>query len=136
MGPHAARRWWAEDDIISSCLHNSVNVLEAFYWWEATDQQEPKTSNSGGGGVTTPSLVGRVGSIEADFSSLFPVDNFSFAHIPPTVGAFRHAQTFGAEGRLILSRAELSIRHRTPILAVGRFNIDYLKTQKTSHFTR
>lgn len=97
-------------------------------------QREPKTSSSGvgggGGGVTTQSLVCCVGSVEAGCSLLAPADNLMFARTPPTVGAFRCAQTFGAKGRLILSRAEASIRHRAPILAVGRFSIDYLKTQK------
>lgn len=80
--------------------------------------------SSSGGGVATQSLMCRVGSVEV------PADNFMFARIPPTVGAFRCGQTFGAKGRLILSRAEPSIRHCAPFLAAGRFSIDYLKTQK------
>lgn len=64
------------------------------------------------------------------FQLFFSFGNYTFARIPPTVGVFRQAQTSGAEGCLILSRAEPSIRHRTPILAVGKFVIDYLKTQK------
>lgn len=91
---------------------------------QATDQREPKTSSSGGGGG------GR--GCDPKFWPVVSVtaDNLMFTLTPPTVGAFRCAQTFGAKGRLILSRAEASIRHRAPILAAGRFSIDYLKTPK------
>lgn len=58
---------------------------------QATDQRGQRTNSSGGGdgGVMTPTFS-RVASATAD--------NLMFALTPPTVGAFRCAQTFGGKG--------------------------------------